>query len=91
MWPSIYQLALLALLVSSIPTFLQKIVKFATPLLTSRFLYLGIDTHASAGDERIGLSLGRLYLGYYGRKLPAYPTHPHGWHWGILDRNGCLK
>lgn len=66
-------------------------MKFRTPLSISNVFYLNVDTHASTGDERIGVSLGRLYLGYYGRKLPSYPTHPHGWHRGILDRNGLLK
>lgn len=64
-------------------------MRFSTPLRFQPFFYFGIHTKAYPGDEAFGLAFGRLYLGYYGRKVDRF--NPHGWCAGILDEYGCLN
>jgi hypothetical protein len=60
-------------------------MRFSTPISIQRVFYLGVDTNAYPGDEKFGLGIFNLYLGYYGQ-----PDILGGWCFGILDKNGCL-
>lgn len=57
------------------------IMKFRTPASIENLFYFGIDTRASSQDERIGISVGSLYVGIYGRALWA----------GLLGQDGTLR
>lgn len=60
-------------------------MKFSTPFQIEDFFYFGVNTNADPGDEKFGIGLCQLYLGYY--------TKPHeigGWCFGLCDENGCL-
>ena len=53
----------------------------------NKFFYVGLNTTATDGDEIFGLSIGRLYLGYY---ADGCSTVPAGFCFGILNQYGCL-
>jgi len=55
-----------------------------TPTSLQHLVYAGIDTRATAGDELLGISLGRLYLGIY---LTATGFEVS---YGILNSQGAL-
>ena len=61
-------------------------MKFTTPGAIADYFYFNVDLRdimtklAADCDEVIGLSLGRLYIGFYGNSIS----------WGILDENGAL-
>ena len=55
-----------------------------TPTSLQHLVYAGIDTSATAGDELLGISLGRLYLGIY---LTATGFEVS---YGILNSQGAL-
>lgn len=60
-------------------------MQFSTPIQVQKVFYLGMNMNAYPGDEKFGLGIFNLYLGYY--------TQPHpigGWCFGVLDKNGCL-
>jgi hypothetical protein len=55
-----------------------------TPRFIEPILYAGLDRRARSGDELLGVSIGRFYLG-------IYPTS-NGFEvsYGILNQNGAL-
>ena len=64
--------------------FTPPLMYLQTPMTIQHFLYAGIDTRAKAGDELLGLSLGRLYLGIYPTATGFEVAY------GILNSQGCL-
>jgi hypothetical protein len=61
-------------------------MRLQTPTAIQNVFYLGLDTRATKcpGDELLGFSLGRLYVG-------IYPTATgFDISCGILDDKGCL-
>jgi hypothetical protein len=54
----------------------------------AKWFYLAYDEYAFAGREVFGLSVGSLYLGYYGHWLDN--SIPAGWCLGFVDENGSL-
>lgn len=66
-------------------------MKFSTPHSIASWFYIAYDQHAFAGTEVFGLSVGRLYLGYYDLWYDKNgETQPRGWCFGWLDSNGSL-
>ena len=66
-------------------------MNFSTPLNWPVYLAINTRLLKYAGEEVMGLALGRFYIGYYGYKTdPAFPNAPKGWCAGMLDDNGCL-
>lgn len=61
-------------------------MRFQTPSSIMNVIYFGIDTRALSGigDELLGLSLGRLYVGLYPTDKGVEIC------WGLTDANGCL-
>jgi len=61
-------------------------MKFTTPTSISDYFYFNIDLRDimtklnDECEEVIGLSIGRLYIGFYGDSI----------NWGILDEYGSL-
>jgi len=61
-------------------------MKFTTPASISDYFYFNIDLRDMMTklndkcEEVIGLSIGRLYIGFYGNSI----------NWGILDEYGSL-
>jgi hypothetical protein len=55
-----------------------------TPTSLQHLVYAGIDTSATAGDELLGISLGRLYLGIYPTATGFEVSY------GILNSQGAL-
>lgn len=59
-------------------------MRLQTPDRFSNFVYLGFNSKATQGDEVLGTSIGRLYLGIY------YTRYGFDLSCGILDHNGSL-
>lgn len=73
-------------------------MKISTPIELQDMIYLAFDTKAKPGEERFGIGIGRLYLGYYGsrdrlqRALGWFDKNivPSGWAAGIVNDKGTL-
>ncbi len=61
-------------------------MRLQTPTAIQEAFYAGIDTRAlrTTGDELLGFSLGRLYLGIYPTSTGFEVAY------GILNEQGCL-
>jgi hypothetical protein len=61
-------------------------MRLQTPTAIQEAFYAGIDTRAikNVGDEFLGFSLGRLYLGIYPTSTGFEVAY------GILNEQGCL-
>ena len=55
-----------------------------TPTSLQHLVYAGIDTSATAGDEILGMGIGRLYLGIYPTATGFEVAY------GVLDSQGAL-
>jgi hypothetical protein len=53
----------------------------------SNFFYFGFNPRAAAGDEVLGLAIGRLYAGIY---RPGYFPWYKNVCIGLTDANGCI-
>lgn len=52
-----------------------------------KWFYFGINRKAGPGDEVFGISIGRLYFGYYAKGCAENEGFAFGW----LDQNDALK
>lgn len=59
-------------------------MRFQTPTSIQHLFYLGFDTRATAGDETLGMGIGRLYLGFYPTATGFEVAY------GVLNSQGAL-
>lgn len=57
-----------------------KVLKFSTPYDIADYFYFAVNFTADSGDEIVGLSVGKRYIGLYSNGIA----------WGILNANGAL-
>jgi hypothetical protein len=66
-------------------------MRFQTPRCIANWFYLAYNQYAFMGEQVFGVSIGRLYLGYYGHWFDrSGAVEPAGWCFGWLDKKGNL-